>query len=172
MGGLIAQGLAAANAAVVRSLVLVSTTSQASRIAPDKLPWSADPAACEAKLLPYFTKGFAARNQLLVRSMAKQIAKSVAEGDFLANSAAQRQAIGSFALGEMAGLIRTPTLIIHGAEDAVIPLAAAEETLAALQSGGNTAARLVVIPEVGHLLLAECPKELYSLVAEAVAQAS
>ena len=159
MGGFIAATLALDHAARVRRLVLVSTAAGQAYIRRDDTPWSSDPAEVEAKLRPYFTADFAARNEMLVRSMAKQIAKSVEDGGFAEKSAAQRRALAGFDLTARLGGLKAPTLVIHGAEDRIIPLAAGRE-LAQLIKG----AQLEVLPGAGHLLLAERPKELYALV--------
>ncbi|MGE0641457.1 MAG: alpha/beta hydrolase [Thermoanaerobaculia bacterium] len=50
--------------------------------------------------------------------------------------------------------IRQPTLVVWGAEDALIPAAGARETSAALPDG-----RFVEIPACGHNPMDECPKQ-------------
>jgi pimeloyl-ACP methyl ester carboxylesterase len=160
MGGFIAQTLALGRPDRVRRLILVSTAGSANGLRRDDTPWSQDPAAVERKLAPYFTAAFAERNAVLVKSMAKQIAKAVAEGDYVKRSDMQRDALAGFDVrGRLAAGIKAKTLIIHGTEDRIIPVAAAEE-LQALIPG----ARLEALAGAGHLLLAERPKELYALV--------
>ncbi|MBM4250364.1 MAG: alpha/beta hydrolase [Deltaproteobacteria bacterium] len=167
MGGFLAQILAVERAARVAALVLVSTAMNQAHIQRDEAPWTADPELCEAKLKPYFTADFAKRNELLIRSMAKQIAKSVADGDFAARSNAQRQAMAGLDLVNLAPRIKAPTLVIHGEDDQVIPVAAAYELASAIKG-----AKLELIPDTGHLLLAERPKELYGLIAQFFASTS
>jgi len=161
MGGFIAQALAVEKAARVAGLVLVSTAMNQRHIRRDDQSWTNDPIAVEAKLLPYFTADFAQRNALLIRSMAKQIAKSVAEGDFARLSDMQREAMANLDLSASTCRISVPTLVIHGEEDKIIPVPSAEELAAAIKG-----AQLALLPGAGHLLLAERPRELYKLVAD------
>ena len=161
MGGFIAQALTVEKAARVAGLVLVSTAMNQKHIRRDDQPWTNDPDAVEVKLLPYVTDDFAQRNALLIRSMAKQIAKSVADGDFARLSEMQREAMANLDLSANARRISAPTLVIHGEEDNIIQASAAEELAAAIKG-----ARLVLLPGAGHLLLAERPRELYKLVTD------
>jgi|LauGreDrversion4_2_1035121.scaffolds.fasta_scaffold09212_2 3-oxoadipate enol-lactonase len=161
MGGFLAQILAVERAARVAALVLVSTAMTQVHIRRDDTPWSPDPEVSEAKLKPYFTPEFGRRNELLIRSMAKQIAKSVADGDFASRSDAQRQAMAGLDLSDVTPRIKAPTLVIHGEDDQIIPVEAAEELAANIKG-----ARLELFPEAGHLLLAERPKELYARIAQ------
>jgi len=97
----------------------------------------------------------------LIRGMAKQIAKSVAEGDFARLSDMQREAMANLDLSASTARISVPTLVIHGEEDKIIPVPSAEELAAAIKG-----AQLALLPGAGHLLLAERPRELYKLVAD------
>ncbi len=160
MGGFIVQGVALAAPASVSALALISTAASQTLIKRDERPWTTDLGAVAAKLAPYFTAEFARRNEVLVKSMAKQIAKNVEAGAFAQNSELQRDAVQGFDARARLSQIRCPTLVVHGTEDAIIPVAAARE-LARLIDG----AKLVEIQDAGHLLLAEKPKELYGLVA-------
>jgi len=161
MGGFIALSLALAQPASVRRLVLVSTAMSQELIHRDDSHWEADPARVEAKLAPYFTEDFRRRNSVLVKSMVKQIAKAVAEGGFAERSEQQRRAIAGFDVASRLSELQAPTLVIHGTEDRIIPVAAARALEAAIPD-----ARLALLPGAGHLLLAERPKELYALVGD------
>lgn len=161
MGGFIAQTLAARHPERVRRLVLVSTGLSHRRIRRDERPWTDDPAAVEAKLKPYFTDDFARRNDALVKSMAKQIAKAVALGSFAAQSDMQKRAVAGFDGAAQARGVKAKTLVVHGDMDEIIPPAAADELKAAIPG-----AALEILAGAGHLLLAERPKELYGLVAK------
>lgn len=167
MGGFISQTLAMTNKERVARLVLVSTAMHQRSIRVDERPWSTELGDNEAKLAPYFTRQFAERNAVLVKSMAKQITKNVVEGKFGENSELQKTAVKGFDAKTRieGGAVKAPTLVVHGEEDGIIPFTAAEETLAALKRGG-TEARLERYAMAGHLLLAERPKELYRTAAE------
>ncbi len=164
MGGFIAQTLAAQAEARVAGLVLVSTAADQSRIVRDERPWTADLAEVGAKLAPYFTDDFARRNDVLVRSMIKQIAKNVSEGAFAAQSERQRQAVAGFTGLPPGKTLKQPAWIIHGQDDRIIPYDAALELAQALPQ-----ADLFTLPGAGHLLLAEKPQDLYRLVSEFLA---
>jgi pimeloyl-ACP methyl ester carboxylesterase len=160
MGGFIAQTVALAAPARVDHLVLVSTAASQRMIRLDERPWTRDLKEVEAKMLPYFTAEFARRNEVLVKSMVKQIAKNVEEGDFAERSQQQRRAAAGFDSRARLRQVAAPALVIHGAEDQIIPIEAGEEL-----ANGIRGARLEVLEDAGHLLLAERPKELYALVA-------
>lgn len=65
---------------------------------------------------------------------------------------------------DLAG-IDVPTLIVHGAEDQLIPVAEAE-----VMQEGITGARLVLIPEAGHLPNLEQPEQFNEAVREFLLQ--
>lgn len=76
-------------------------------------------------------------------------------------------------LGDLAGLktrpdsrpllseMRIPTLVVHGAEDQIVPLAEAQE-----MAGAIPTARLEVIPSAGHLLNLEQPEAFNACLRE------
>lgn len=159
MGGFICQQLLRDSGDKITSLVLVSTAAKQAGIASDERPWTTDIHEVTLKLSSFFTPQFAQRNEVLVRSMAKQIAAQVVAGHFVVNSQRQREALEGFDLTANLPDIQVPTLIIHGEEDVIVPLAEGE-TLAA----GISGAEIVRIKEAGHLLLAEAPAQLYAAV--------
>lgn len=159
MGGFICQQLLQDSGEKVKSLVLVSTAAKHGGIASDERPWTTDVHEVMLKLSTFFTPQFAQRNEVLVRSMAKQIAAQVVAGQFVINSQRQRKALEGFDLTANLPDIQVPALIIHGEEDAIVPLAEGE-TLAA----GIPGAEIIRIKEAGHLLLAEAPAQLYAAV--------
>lgn len=159
MGGFLAQALALTDPARVDRLALISTAASHAMIRRDDRPWTADLNAVGAKLSQYFTADFARRNEVLVKSMAKQIAKNVDGAQFAERSELQREAVKGFdARARLAG-IECRTLVVHGTDDAIIPVEAARE-LARLIPG----AELTEVEGAGHLLLAEKPRELYDLI--------
>lgn len=164
MGGFIAQKLAIEQPQRIERLALVSTAASQAWICNDDTPWSSDIEQVLAKLAPYFTHSFYQRNQMLVKSMAKQITKSVAQGDFVRRALLQKAAARSFDVRVRLQDIDCPTLVLHGQDDRVIPAQAAHELAGLLR-----ASKLTVLPDAGHLLLAEKPKELYEAVSESFA---
>lgn len=159
MGGFLAETLAAEHGERVRRLVLISTAMNQTHIRRDDAPWVADLDAVTKKMSVYFTADFASRNEVLVKSMMKQIVKAIETSSFAADSERQKRAVRGFDGAPLMKLIKAPTLVIHGDQDQIIPLAAGEELAAAIPG-----ARLETLRGAGHLLLAERPKELYGLV--------
>lgn len=164
MGGTLAQWLAGKYAPRVKRLVLVSTAPNFSYVEGDRTPWSADRTEVRAKLEKYFTKDFRDRNRLLVDAMVKEIARAAETGDFLERAAAQRQAMDSGAPDAWHQDITADITVIHGTEDRVVPVEAAKKLAEIFPT-----AKLHLLPGVGHLLLAECPRQLEALVKETLA---
>ncbi|MFW7381823.1 MAG: alpha/beta fold hydrolase [Oligoflexus sp.] len=157
MGGVVSQIVASQVPEQVRRLVLVSTTAHEKWIqAISESPWSQNVAELEAKLKQYFAKGFVSRNQLLIQAMAKQMAKDLQESTYQNGAVDQRSAMRQLDIRNLSRQIQAPTLILHGLEDQVI-LADAGQELAELIPDSH----LELIPDVGHLLLAEYAKNLY-----------
>ena len=70
-------------------------------------------------------------------------------------------ALGDTDLRSRLGQIRAPTLVIHGECDGVVPLSTARELTAAIPD-----ARLVVIPDAGHVANQEQPEAFNAVVRE------
>ena len=156
MGGFIAMDLAARLPGQVLSLVLVSTAGESSSVRQDDQPWTTSLEEVLTKLKRYVTEEFAERNSMLVTSMAKQIAKNVAEGGFAERAQAQRQALKQRRPMNNLQDLKASTLVIHGARDRIIDPVAAKQLDESLPNS-----KLLLIPDAGHLLLAEAPKQLY-----------
>lgn len=161
MGGFISLTLALSRPSQLARLALVSTAADQTKIRRDDQPWTTDLAQVHAKLAPYFTADFARRNEVLVKSMVKQIAKNVETGAFARHSDLQKDAARGFDVRERLNAVRAPTLVVHGDEDEIVPPEAGEEL-----ARGIPGAELKLLPGAGHLLLAERPKELYGLVSD------
>ena len=156
MGGVVAQ-LVAAKVPTVTALALVSTYSQRKFINPDRLPWEGGEAAVSRKLQSYISASFAARNQLLIQAMVKQISKNIDTGNYLQASQAQRLAMTGFDLADHeVAQIRCPTLVLHGGDDKIISANSAEAIARNIRNS-----RLAIYADAGHLLLVERGLELY-----------
>jgi 3-oxoadipate enol-lactonase len=165
MGGFLSQRLAAEKPEIVSKLILVSTAPGPNFIRVESKPWTADVGQVEEKLLPYFTEDFANRNRMLIQSMAKQITQSVTKEYFAQRSDMQRRALSGFDMTKRLKEIQAPTLVIHGLEDQIIEVKAARELVA-----GIPHAKLELVSDAGHLLLAEKPQELYRRIKEFLAK--
>ena len=154
MGGMIAQIVAAEHAARARSLVSIMSTS-----GNPKLP-QAKPEAMAALLAPRATE----REAAIVQSMkTNRIIGSpgfpTSDADLRAKvergidrcfypPGLSRQFVAILASGsrvEMLKRVRVPTLVLHGADDPLVPVEGGKET-AALVPG----AKLEIIPGMGH----------------------
>lgn len=165
MGGFLVQGVALAAPQSVTQIALISTAASQESINKDERPWTTDFDEVSAKMAPYFTADFAQRNAMLVKSMVKQIVKNVENGAFAEHSDMQRKALAGFDARAKLSAVHCPVLVVHGVEDAIIPVAAARSLQKLLPQ-----AALVEIPSAGHLLLAEAPKELYRVVGDFFSQ--
>jgi 3-oxoadipate enol-lactonase len=159
MGGLIAQMVLKQRPDQVEKLILVSTSPNPKNISANEEPWAKDLDAIEAKLSRNFSGSFLERNRLLVRAMARNIYEAIERDEFVAKAAAQRSAINSAQAADFEFQSGIPTLVVHGSEDQVIPVTSVElfkEKFSCLQTK--------VFEGKGHLLIAECPNELYKSV--------
>jgi pimeloyl-ACP methyl ester carboxylesterase len=158
MGGLIAIYLAAHRPSMVERLILVSTASDRKWFL--KVPgWGETLESVQERLNHYVNPDFVKSNKILLEAMAKQILTAIISGKFTADSNAQNEAIKSFDPKDHLGNISSPCLIIHGEKDAIIAPESAKELHHLIQDS-----RLHLMPGIGHLILAESPKQLYNLV--------
>ncbi len=164
MGGMIAQLLTAQYPERVKRLILVSTAARKKWIdSMAEAGWGNTLDSVKEKLTYYFAPSFIAKNKLLVEAMAKQILKEIETGRFAEAAKAQREAMAHFEGFTYLSRILAETLIIHGREDRVMAPEAARELHEHIRYS-----RTEIIDGAGHLLLAEAPKELYSLVSDFV----
>lgn len=155
MGGLIAQSIATTSK-TPKALVLTSTTASQLHYLLPFTEWSHTIQELREQLRPYFFSDFFEKNPLLVNAMAKQLI-STENSDSRSQNIRQRQAISKFRIDELdLSVIKIPTLIIHGENDGVISVAAAEEI-----SKRIPGSRKMIYPNTGHLILAEKPSEFY-----------
>lgn len=143
----------------VRALVLVSTTPSSFFLGLDNDLSAQSPENVEASLAKYFSSRFARENPILHRSLLKETAKAFLDPASRERTAQQRAALRKFDFTPLLHSIRCPTLILHGAEDGVATPDAAEVMHRAIKHS-----ELEMVPEVGHLFLAEWPKPFYERV--------
>jgi 3-oxoadipate enol-lactonase len=159
MGGFISQGITIKYPDRVDRLILVSSAPEERFINPTGGGWITEGQHIENKMRKYFAPGFTEKNPVLFENMVAQIRKAVINGDFSNRSDMQRTALQGASWTKYLNQIVCPTLIVHGAQDRVIEFAAAK-----LLHKSIPGSRLEALPNVGHLLLAEAPKDLYKLV--------
>jgi 3-oxoadipate enol-lactonase len=158
MGGFISQGIAISCPDRVRNLILVSTAPEDRYINPTGGGWISEGSELDKKMRSYFAPGFVERNPVLFNTMVTQIRQAIDSGQFSKRSDMQRNALRGSEWTAQLGQISARTLVIHGERDLVIDLEAGK-----LLSERIPGAKLEIIPDAGHLLLAEAPKELYRL---------
>lgn len=151
MGGTIAQLLSIEALMVVDKLILVSSFPDATFSFEDNRDWPSDLDKIQEKLRGYVAKNFSETNSYLLSAMAKQIHQDQQQKVIRQ----PRAIITDRTKREDTRDIIQPTLVIHGAEDRIIPTHAAE-TLAE----GIERSQVAIIPSAGHLLLIEKPSEL------------
>ena len=153
MGGVIAQRFALDYPRRVRSLVLLSTSSEVGprslaawqRLADRVEQHGFDPATSDASRA--FSPGFAAAHPDIVAAAAERTARN----DRQAYAAAARAMSDYHWTAELARL-RTPVLILQGTADQLTPPGGSVKMQRALP-----AARLLMLPDAGHTLSIEQP---------------
>ncbi len=152
MGGLLAQLLATRKNERISSLTLVSSCVHPARILRPNVTWSMDVDHNQAILGHYVSASFKEKNQMLLRMMAQAISTAVEKNDFLLHANRQLEAMRLYAPPTAAqrSAFTGSVLILHGREDALIPLEEAQQLQAAFPQS-----QFLVAEEAGHLLLAE-----------------
>lgn len=180
LGGLIALGLAHRHPDRVAQLILTGTTSCfVSRDAPGDV-WEH---GVDAATAAGFTKGFAEdpggtlRRFLALQALGEKRRRSVVHAlstaladtptDHLATLTDGLHLLAETDLRAHVPMIRQPTLLIHGRQDALMPVGAAEWLAQALPR-----ARLAVFDECGHAPFLSRPEEFARLLEEALLDAS
>ena len=159
MGGFISQGIAIQSPSRVSKLVLVSTAPEDKFIHTTDGGWISEGSELEEKMRSYFAPGFVDRNPVLFKTMVAQIRQSIDSGKFMTLSNMQRDALRGASWTQSLAFIQCQTYIIHGGVDLVIDIAGAQLLKRLIPNS-----QIKIIPNAGHLLLAESPKELYTLI--------
>jgi len=161
MGGMVAQHVALLHAERVRGLVLACTTPGGAHHvlpAPEQLELFmaaaeiADPADAVRATYPLnYSDAYAKAHdaEIISRALANQRLRSTPEG-----RAAQLAAVQGHDTFDALGEVATPTLVLHGERDGIVPVANAR-TLA----GRIPGARIRTWPEGRHIFFAECAGE-------------
>lgn len=151
MGGTIAQLLAIEAQIDIERLILISSFPDASFSAEDNRDWPSGLDQIQEKLKGYVARKFAKTNSYLLSAMAKQIHQDQQQE----RVRQPRELVTNRTKREDTEEIFQNTLIIHGAEDRIVPTHAAETLAENIEQS-----QVVIIPEAGHLLLIEKPNEL------------
>jgi pimeloyl-ACP methyl ester carboxylesterase len=167
MGGMIAQRLALDHRHRVRSLVLACTTAGGRSGTP---PWRLLAASALRPLIGpgrmfgivapalYAARTRRERPERVREDLGVRIADATPPATVYAQLAATALHDSRARLHELAGL---PVTVIHGSEDALVPVARAHELSAAIPG-----ARLIELPETGHLLATDSEAEVGAAVRE------
>lgn len=158
-GGVISILLAHANPTRVKSLSLVSTTPSSFFLGLDNDLSSQTQEQVEQNIRKYFSEKFAERNPVLFKSMVKETSKVFMDPVSRARAAEQRAALKKFDFTALLHGLRMPTLILHGEADNVATPEAADVMARAIKH-----AELELVPDTGHLFLAEAPTFFYERV--------
>lgn len=164
MGGLISMRHALDHSAKVEKLIVVSSTPKAQWIMPaNHGSWGNTMEQVAEKMQAYVAPEYAKRNRLLIQAMAKQILGEIQNNNFVARSEQQRIVVDKADLTPELGALKNETLILHGALDQIISPDAARELARLIPR-----TELEIVPEIGHLFLAENPRFLYDRVLQFV----
>lgn len=159
-GGAIAATLAARIPDRLEKLILVSTPVSVDYLSTEIKGPSKNPRRFISDITHYFSEDFLKNNKLLVDGFFRQTLRTFQEPDTALGARAQRDSMAELNLAEPIKQITCPTLILHGDKDRVVGI---ESSKYLAENIAN--AHLEMLPGIGHLLLAECPKEFYQRVA-------
>lgn len=158
MGGMISLLLASKFPEKIDKLCLVSTTPDMQYIENGRSKWTGNNASISQSIRQYFTNTFYLQNKLLIDAMIRQIQMDISENDFIMKAKAQKKALKHFRREQVIfSNLNMDTLIIHGDQDQIISPAAAKDLKNHIKN-----ARLNIIKDAGHLLLAEKYLEFYN----------
>jgi 3-oxoadipate enol-lactonase len=150
MGGMIAQSFACQRAKAISALILISTAPHSRYFTGRVKKWQENADEILAQLRFYVSSDYFGRNDVLMKSMAKQMSRSFAEAAYAEGARLQREATQAFDCEAALLELRVPTLILHGSKDEIL------HPDGALQMNRAIAGSQLVIQQGhGHLLLVE-----------------
>jgi pimeloyl-ACP methyl ester carboxylesterase len=156
MGGAIAQTMALKYASLVERLVLVATGAQLP-VNPDLLEKvskpGTTPVALDMIIKWAFSKEADAKLRETARKQMDAIRPTVIYGDFIACS--------RFDTAGQLGKIKAPTLVLCGEADKMTPLRFSKQLQENIPN-----ARLVTLPDGGHMIMLEQPEALAQAIRE------
>jgi pimeloyl-ACP methyl ester carboxylesterase len=159
MGGVIAQRAAVRFSSQVKKLYLVSTSPAYKYLKSTQDMPNQSAEVLKENLSKYYSEGFKKKSALLYNSLLKETTKTFQDEKLKKGLLVQRQAVSNFDFTSKLSTISVPTLILHGSEDKVILPEAAQVMAKNIPNN-----KLKILPGIGHLFLAECPKDFYELV--------
>lgn len=158
-GGTVAATLAAKVPERVEKLILVSTPVSAEYLSSEIQGPARNPRRFISDITQYFSEDFLKKNKLLVDAFFRQTLKTFQEPDTALGARAQRDSMAELDLAPLLPKILSPTLVLHGEKDRIVNLESSQFLAKHIPH-----AVFEAVPGVGHLLLAECPREFYQRV--------
>lgn len=157
MGGLITQHMAINHGTRLASITLISSFSCATMVRSLEVGSTMYPWHPPHK---YLSPGFAAKYPAMVQAFAKQIDNKSHQMDQIMH---QHEALISAPAAKDHHKISVPTLVIHGARDAIVPVKYAHQIAAAIK--GST---VKIYHDCGHLPLMEAGSQLWRDINEEI----
>jgi 3-oxoadipate enol-lactonase len=158
-GGTISQCLAVRYPDRVLKLILTSTTPDSRYVTPEPVAEAKTESEIVTRLRTFFSPEFAKKNELFVAALIRETKKAFLDPNKQQGTQWQRQALVQFKRSGNLSQIQCPTLVVHGSQDLVIDFEAARLLAAQIPN-----AKLHELDGVGHLVLAECPKDFFEIV--------
>ena len=156
MGGMIAQILASLYQEEVQRVVLVSTTSSPQEVIRPSSEVLLDEESALKWIHRYVSQEFIAKNSGLISIMARTILARHQDVEAKKGFAFQKDAMVKSQKTLLACNISQPVAVIHGSDDKIVHSDQAKQL-----AKKYSAKKVVIIPDCGHLVLAEKPKKLF-----------
>lgn len=158
-GGAIATTLAAKIPERMEKLIVVSTPASEEFVSNEMKGPSKNPRRFISDITMYFSEDFLKKNKILVDGFFRQTLRTFQEPDTALGARAQRESMAELNLSDALKQIHCPTLVLHGEKDRIVNLESSQFIAKNIPN-----AKLEILPGIGHLLLAEIPREFYQRV--------